>query len=320
MIDFIGKRRYSFAASALVMAIGLILFAFMGINLDIQFEGGSIFEFQIRNADFVTAEAEALVRDAIGRSCSVQKLQAYSGEGITLLRIQISKSEGDLTGEERSALIDAFYDDARFHVDRDTEINVQYVDPSMGDEMRNNGIMAVAASSLMIIVYIAIRFRRTSGFSAGVTIVVGLLHDAVVVIAFYVLFRIPINDSFIAAILTILGYSANDTIVIYDRVRENVRKMPKAESADIVNKSINQSLTRTINTSATTIVTVAIVFAFAKAFNIQSLVDFTIPLILGFTTGIYSSLFICSPLWVMWLDYRKGRKRARGKGLRAKPR
>lgn len=138
------------------------------------------------------------------------------------------------------------------------------------------------------------------GFAAAITALVALVHDILVVFGMYTIFRLPLGEVFISALLTIIGYSLNDTIIIYDRIRENSKLMKKNTLEEIVNTSIMQSLTRTINTAATTLLTVATLYVFAAVNNITSLMDFALPLMVGFIAGVYSTVFIASPLWLMW--------------------
>ena len=145
-----------------------------------------------------------------------------------------------------------------------------------------------------------------SGLLAGFTAIIALAHDIAIMISVYALFSIPVNESFIAAVLTILGYSLNDTIVIYDRIRENTKISRKDTVEGIVNKSIMQSMSRTINTTITTVLCVLTIFLFAVYNGIGSIREFTFPILIGLISGTYSSIFIASPLWVM---FRQGQAR-----------
>jgi preprotein translocase subunit SecF len=144
-----------------------------------------------------------------------------------------------------------------------------------------------------------------SGLSAGVFAIIGVLHDLMVMVAVYLIFRLPINESFIAAILTVVGYSMNDTIIIYDRVRENSRMLKKVPLPELVNTSIMQTLNRSINTVVTSLIAITTVFVFAEINGISSMSEFSFPLIIGIAAGCYSSIFIASPLWVMWKESQK---------------
>jgi preprotein translocase subunit SecF len=164
--------------------------------------------------------------------------------------------------------------------------------------------MAVGVSALLIIIYVWARFSVMSGLSAAIMSVVALLHDVFIMLSVYAIFKVPVNESFIAAALTILGYSINDTIIIYDRIRENSKLIRKSATFELVNKSINQTILRSINTVVTTLIAVATVYVAAAVNNINSLKEFTFPLLVGITSGCYSSIFIASPLWAMWKEHK----------------
>ncbi|MGI6669396.1 MAG: protein translocase subunit SecF [Acetivibrionales bacterium] len=182
--------------------------------------------------------------------------------------------------------------------------------------MRTNALYAVLCSSVLIVLYVWWRFRAMHGLSAGVCAVVALIHDVMVMFVVYIVFMLPFNESFIAAALTIIGYSINDTIIIYDRIRENSRLNKKMPVRELVNKSVLQSLSRSINTSITTLISVLTLFVFAVVFNIQALREFSLPMAAGIISGVYSTLFIASPLYMMWQE-RKIKKKISRKPAKA---
>ncbi|MEG0754731.1 MAG: protein translocase subunit SecF, partial [Angelakisella sp.] len=170
-----------------------------------------------------------------------------------------------------------------------------------GKEFFFKSIIAVTVASIIMILYIALRFRNIGGWSAGVMAVIALFHDILIVFAVFVFLRIPLNDNFIAVILTILGYSLNDTIIIYDRIRENEKLMSrKANLAEIVNLSVNQSLGRAFGTTFATVLSMVVVAVVAGLYGITSIITFAIPMIAGMVSGLYSSVFVTGPLWVLW--------------------
>lgn len=313
MFDFFGKRYYFFSISILVILAGFIgYFYHGGFNLDIQFQGGTILEMQMNDESFSTEKAEKVVMDAIGKKATAQKSQTLN-KSVNMLTINIASSD-TLTGDQLNTVVDALRKE--FNMKEGSEMNVQNVQPFIGAEIKRNGILAVIVSSLLIIVYIWWRFKALSGLSAGVTAVIALLHDAAVMLAVYTLFYIPLNESFIAAVLTILGYSMNDTIIIYDRIRENTGILRKAPLSELANKSIMQTLTRSINTSVTSLISIITVYLFALYNNISSIMEFSFPLIVGMVSGVYSSIFIASPLWVMWKN-SQARRRTAAKAAKA---
>lgn len=309
MIDIIGKRNYFFALSIILTLAGIIGYFVNGLQLDIQFQGGTIIQLQMNDDKFDTAKAEAVAASAINKKATAQKLQTYNAKDankkIDLLMLKIG-SENTLTNEELNKLVAALR--SEFNVSSDAQMQVQNVQPFIGKELLAKGIKSVIISSILIILYVWWRFHVMSGLSAAVMAVVALLHDALIMFAVYTLFRIPVNDSFIAAVLTILGYSLNDTIVIYDRIRENSRYLRKTSLPELVNTSLVQTMTRSINTVLTTLICVVTVYVFAAMNNIASLKEFTFPLIVGLTSGAYSSIFIASPLWMIWKEHKAKKK------------
>ena len=153
-----------------------------------------------------------------------------------------------------------------------------------------DSMYAVLIAVALMLLYITVRFEFLSGVSA----VVGLIHNIVIMIGFYALFKIPVNNSFVAAILTIVGYSINNTIVIFDRVRENLRKNKSASYEEIADTSTAQSLNRTINSSITTLITIGMLYIL----GVNSIREFALPIIIGIIAGTYASIFLCAPLWV----------------------
>jgi preprotein translocase SecF subunit len=184
------------------------------------------------------------------------------------------------------------------------------VEPFFGRKFLTNGIIALVLSSVLIVLYVWVRFSKISGLAAGVMALVALFHDVMVVFFTCIIFKIPIGDSFIAVALTIIGYSINDTIVIYDRIRENARIDRKMPVDQLVNKSITQSLTRSINTNLCVFVSIALVYVFALIGGIESIQSFALPMAIGSISGCYSTICIAGPLWAMWKK-RKEKRRLR---------
>lgn len=303
MVDLMGKKNYYFALSILIFIVGIVGLLLNGVEMDIQFKGGTIMQIEMPDDNFDTERAADIVKEAIGKIATVNKSSTFNAakedEKINLMVINIA-SDDTLTDNERTAVINALKKE--FNIAEDASVNVNSVEPFIGKEFRVNAIKAIVLSSILIIIYVWIRFRSMHGLSAGVFAVVALIHDIFVMFTAYVLFRIPLNDSFVAAMLTIIGYSINDTIVIYDRIRENSRIMHKTPIRELVNKSVLQCLTRSINTSVTTLISVLTLYVFSVIYNIQSIREFTMPLVVGLISGAYSTLFIASPLYMLWQE------------------
>lgn len=302
-LDIIKHQNKYFAISIIVIAIGIIFYFINGIQLDVQFSGGTRIMIETNN-EVDANEAEAMIEEALGKSVTAQTQQTNNpGEVdkiIYMLRLDIASNE-TLTDEERDQVIDIITEN--FDVKEGGNQEMVSVEPSIGRETLLNGLKAILIASVLIILYVTWRYSAMHGLAAAITAVIALVHDILVVFALYTVFRFPLGEVFISAVLTIIGYSLNDTIIIYDRIRENNKLMKKCTLDEIVNTSINQSLTRTINTAATTLIAILTLYIFAAINNISSLMEFSLPLIVGFVSGVYSTVFIASPLWLIW---RKG--------------
>ncbi|HOJ09026.1 MAG TPA: protein translocase subunit SecF [Clostridiales bacterium] len=304
MIDLMGKKKIFFAISIFVILAGVVgLIVNGGLNYDIQFQGGTIIQVEMSDDNFDANNIGSVVSDMLNKKVSSQKLKTYNpkneAESINILMLKVP-SDHTLSDTEINNIVDLLRKD--YNVNPEAEIQMQSVQPSIAAEIKQKGITAILVSSALIIVYIWWRFSNISGLPAAITAVIALMHDALVMLSAYAIFKIPLNESFIAAVLTILGYSLNDTIIIYDRIRENSGKLRKLPVNELVNTSITQTMGRTINTSVTTLIAIVIVYIFASANNIQSIKEFSFPLIIGIISGTYSSIFIASPLWMMWKE------------------
>lgn len=313
MIDLMGKRYYFFIFSMVLILAGIIGFIVNGVQLDIQFQGGTIVKIQMNDDEFDTNEIENVVSSAIDKKVSAQKSQTFNPEDpdnkIDILMLKVS-GENTLKDYELNKLVEVLRND--YDVKTDAETEIQSVEPFIGAEMMKKAVQAAFIAALLIVLYIWWRFSVMSGLSAAITAIVALMHDAAVMFSVYTIFKIPLNESFVAAVLTILGYSMNDTIIIYDRIRENSSLMRKMPIKELVNKSVIQTLSRSINTVLTVLVCIITIYIFSSINNIQSLKDFSFPLMVGLASGGYSSIFIASPLWMMWRQ-SQAKKRVRRK-------
>ena len=179
-------------------------------------------------------------------------------------------------------------------------ISQSQIGPSVGKELTRNAVLSVLVACIAMLIYIAIRFE----FNFGIAAIVALVHDVLITLAFYAIFDIPVNSSFIAAMLTIIGYSINDTIVVFDRIREDRHNMRRNTSTEIANASINKTLSRSINTSLTTLIIIGAVNIFVPTVR-----EFSLPLLIGIAAGAYSSIFIASPIWVLLQKRNKKNKK-----------
>ena len=295
MIKFYENRKKFFAISIVIMILGIVSLFVNGINLSIQFKGGAIIKYSF-NGDLNIEEVEDLSSTVLNRNTEVQVTEDIATKSKKVV-LNLAGNSG-LDANEQDKLDIALkekFPDANLEL---SESNI--VQPFIGKRFLINGIKAIVLASIFIILYVWIRFKKISGLSAGVIGLIALLHDCLIVFFSFTLFKMPINDSFIAVILTIIGYSINDTIVIYDRIRENKPQYAKRPYEDLVNDSINQTLTRSINTTVTTVVCVLIVYVFAFMYNIESIKTFALPMLIGLISGCYSTVCLAGPMLVMW--------------------
>ena len=305
--DFYGKRRIFFLASAIVIVLGIIINLFVGTRLDIQFAGGAVIKYNV-SGECDAAGIQSVVENVSGRKVTVQMNEAYGASGERQVTVSFAGNRS-LSLEEQTAIaeaLDEHYADVTFSVAESSS-----VDPMMGATFFQKCMICVGITFVLLLVYIAFRFKKIGGFSAGVCALVALFHDVVISYLVFVLCGFAINDSFIAVILTILGYSLNDTIVLYDRIRENRRLVGgKADYPALVNTSINQTLFRSVMTSLTTFVAILCVLVVSLVYGLNSVTTFALPMLVGVLVGCYSSLFIAGPLFAAWQD-RKAKTASR---------
>ncbi len=308
-IDFIGNRRIYYTISLIIIAAGLILSFVMGVKLDIEFSGGTILSY-VYDGEINEADFKKSVEDNLGQNVSVTTGSDFT-TGRNKIMVEV-KSKSGLNSDKQFALseqLDAEYSENNLELFQSSDVS-----PSSGREFFLKCLVAVIFSAIVLIIYIAIRFKNIGGWRAGVCAVIALFHDIFVVYAVFVIFRMDIDANFMAVVLTILGYSINDTIVIYDRIRENKTLCAKEKLtlAELTNRSINQSLRRSIYTSLTTIIAMLSVTIVAMVFGVDSIISFSFPVMIGMLSGTYSSICIAGPLWVS-LENKKENSGSKGK-------
>ena len=272
--------------SAVLIAAGLVglILSLCGVsnvfNFDIDFVGGTTFEFQLdRTADkAVTDHVAELYEQALGKKPS--SVTSTGETGVRIKALELTDAEVETV---RDAVVQAY------GVDVEKGYQVERVSASVGKDLTRSASLASGVAVLLILLYIAIRFE----FRSGIAAVIALIHDLLVMLSVYVIFRIPFNINFIAAALTILGYSINATIVVFDRVRENRKTMKTGSFAVIVDTSIWDTMSRSINTTVTTL----IVMLMLLIFGVSSIRNFALPICVGVLCGCYSSVCISGPLW-----------------------
>lgn len=301
--DFIGKRKLFFTISIVLVAFSILSTFIFGVDLDIQFKGGTIITY-VYDGDL---DCDSFVNDAkeiLGGAGVKYTTGVDFSSGKSNIQLSLTSTSG-LSSDKQFELTNALTEKyAENNIDL---IESSDVSPSSGREFFLKCILAVILSSIVLIIYIAVRFKKIGGWLAGICAIIALLHDCIIVYGTFIVCGMPINANFMAVVLTILGYSINNTIVIYDRIRENSKlygkKMPREEN---VNLSINQSLTRSINTSLTTVVAMLAVTIVAAVYGVTSIISFSLPVMVGMIAGTYSSVCLVSVLW----SYFEGKKDA----------
>ncbi len=289
-INFIGQRYIAFAFSLLLLFGAIFFMAKDGLNFGIDFTGGTLVEIKTPQTVDLAAMREALNGLDLG-AVSIQEF----GEPDDLL-IRMPQQEGG--AEEQAAAIEKLHGaiDAQFDEPVDYR-RTEFVGPQVGEELKKQGLMAIIFSILGIMAYVWFRFEWQFGVSA----LIGLAHDALVTVGLFAMTQMEFSLSTVAAILMIAGYSINDTVVVFDRIRENLRKYKKMPLTELLNLTVNQTLSRTIMTSFTTVLALIALYVFGGAV-IQ---DFVVALIFGILIGTFSSIFVAAPL-LMLFNVRRG--------------
>lgn len=296
-IDFLGKRKYFFALSAIVIVIGFVTMGIQSsngngaLNYSLDFKGGTSTNVTF-NEDYTIEEIDEKIVPIVEETVGDKNVQTQKVKGTN--QIIIKTKALDLDGREalNKALVD------NFGVD-DSLITAENISSTVSSEMRQDAIIAVIIATICMLIYIWFRFND---FRFATSAVIALIHDVLVVLTFYAIARVSVGNTFIACMLTIVGYSINATIVIFDRIREEMKlKRRNEDLADVVNKSITYTLTRSIYTSFTTIVMVAILYIL----GVSSIKEFASPLMVGFIGGAYSSVCITGALWYVMKKHSK---------------
>lgn len=285
-IDFIGRRRIAYAFSALLMALSVGFFAVKGLNYGIDFKGGILIEVRTPGP----ADIDGLRRRLQGQGLGEVALQEFGEPADVLIRIE-RQPGGEAAQQAAVETVKKALGDSVSNYRR-----TEFVGPKVGEELIEAGVLAVVLSLLAIMVYVWFRFEWQ--FSVGA--IVALTHDVVATVGVFSILGLEFNLATVAAILTIAGYSINDTVVVFDRIRENLRKYKTLAIADLLNLSVNQTLSRTLLTSLTTLLALVAIFFFGGAV----IHDFSFALIWGVVIGTYSSIFVASPV-VMTLNIRE---------------
>lgn len=280
------KHRWIYISVAIVVILaGIVSFFVSGLNIDIDFKGGTSIVFNTMSDSATKEEIEQIVRDNVDVKGSVVVQPSMEKPTEYTIKMQ------SLSTEESDKVINALKEKYVPSEENFDDYSISSFTAAYGKQLAGEAIWAVVIALILMLVYITFRFE----FLQGVCAVIGLLHDTLIMLAVYTIFMVPVNSSFIAVILTILGYSINNTIVVFDRVRENKKFARKETTEEIVDKSLNGTLMRSINTTITTFIMVVCLYIFGGT----SIKEFSFPLMIGLIGGAYSSLFIVAPVWAM---------------------
>lgn len=288
MLKIIEKSKIWFSLSLIVIIAGLIMLPVKKLNYGIDFTGGTVVVIDM-GKPFEKQEVTNIVTkyapDAVTNTAETTQIEIKSNALDSSKISEMFKEIKDKYSLQDTALV-----------------SQEEIGSSIGKELTQKALTALIIATIAMLIYVGFRFE----FKFGAAAIIALVHDVLTTLTVYVLFQIPLNSPFIAAMLTIIGYSINDTIVIFDRIRENSKTMRGRDITEIANKSITETMTRSINTVFTTLLTIVAVYYF-----VPSVRDFAFPLIIGILSGAYSSIFIASPLWVIF------KKSAKSKVVRA---
>lgn len=277
-IDVIGKKKIFFTISSVVIVAGICFALFSGLEYGIDFTGGTT--MGIKLGKYVETPEIRTITDTVDKTMSI----TYVGENKDSVEL---KTTVDMDNKARNEFFNKFKD--KYKLKDDAFYKSSQFGPSVGDEIKHKAVVSVIIATICMLIYISFRFKLAYGIAS----IIALLHDVLIVFAMYAFFRIPINSPFVAAILTVVGYSINDTIVIFDRVRE-VLGVKRSHIEESANLAVNNTMRRSLNTSITTLLAILSLFLMGT----DSIREFTFPLIVGVAAGTYSSIFIASSLWV----------------------
>jgi len=289
-IDFIGSRRKAFFLSAVLIILGITAFVMILLgkaNMGIDFQGGTMLQGNFDNPINIADLRSAIVEGGFPEA-AIQELQRHGVSNSYMIRVKESGTGENSAAKRLERIIAERFEENEFHVDSSHEIG-----PAVGESLRDSARWAVIISVLGMIIYIGLRFD----FRMGVAATVATFHDVLAVLGIFYLLNIEITLLVVTALLTLAGYSLTDTVVVYDRIRENLKKFRKrGEYAPAVNNSINEVLSRTLMTTISVLLVVVTLYLFGG----EVLRDFSLALIIGVLVGTYSSVFVASPIVVEW--------------------
>lgn len=288
MLKVVEKRKIWFTISIILIVIGIGFICYRGLNFGIDFRGGTLMQINI-NKDYNKQDVDKIIEKYV-KASEFETTKANNKE----LDIRINSDA--INDANTTKLFNDIKD--KYKLKDSDLISRERIGAAIGDDLIKNAVISLVISMILMLAFIAYRFE----FKFGLAAIIALLHDVLITLSVYAIGNLPINTPFIAAILTIIGYSIADTIVIFDRIRENQKKLRGKELIEVADTSISQTIGRSICTVTTTIVTITCLHIF-----VPSVREFTIPILVGIASGCYSSIFIASPIWFL-LKKKNGKK------------
>lgn len=276
-MNIVKRRRVFLGISLIVILAGVIMFFINGLNYGLEFTGGTLIEFETR--EFISVEDAREITNEYDKNISI----LHGGEDKKEL---IIKSTLDLSNKDINNITEKFED--KYDINSESILSDK-TGPTMGKEIRNKALLSIGIATVAMLAYITFRFE----FKFGLAAILALVHDILITMSVYSILQLPINSTFIAAILTIVGYSINDTIVIFDRVREESKLDSRQDLETLINRSVKNTLRRTIHTTITTVLAVVVLYIL----GVEDVKILALPLLVGMIAGTYSSIFLAPTFW-----------------------
>ena len=306
-IDLMSLRKRYLSIEICLLVIVLSCSFLFGVKLDTEFTGGAMITLSYEDSFDQSA-----VQKTASAALESNDLTLQTGENVATgeqtLKISMPGTE-TVTTEQVETLIDSLNEN--YPENNFAQLSLSNVSAAMGTKFLQKSLVAVLFALVLILIYIAIRFKNIGGLTGGLMAILALVCDLMIVYGTFVVLRTPLDGNFIAAMLTILGYSINDTVVVYDRIRENRGLMgKKASFEEVVNQSVNQSVRRTLITTVTTVMALGVMCIIAKLYGLDSIFTFAFPLMMGMLSGVFTSLFVSTSAWIAWSNRKSGKKAA----------
>ena len=301
--DFVTNLKRALIISLAIILLGVVMNVVFGTKMDLSFKGGTLIRYSYQTAPDANALA-VTAKETLGGDPQI------SLDDINNTKVVSITLPGTVTNEQKQALADAVeknYADCQMELFQSNTLPA-----SMGSKFFLRCLIALGFAAAFLMLYVGFRFRKIGGIPAAVSALIALLHDLVIVYFTFIIFRLDLDNNFVAVMLTILGYSLNDTIVIFDRIR-TLRKRSDAPLEEIVNASLHQVLRRTIVTTVTTCLVILAVLVVALVMHVDSIISFALPMLFGAISGSYSSIFLSGPIWVRWMNHKEAVAASKGK-------